>query len=173
MFNKGAKMDEGQIRAVIKTTKEDQHKLLKYYAKQPWSIRIEIMEFRRKVFHMLKERFEGISYAVLDDAALVLSTQTSYVKEENLRKLTLDDMTLEQIQDLSLISMKQFEDKLPTTSPKKDKLVTYWSIVKLFHSNSKSVNHLRMFLESKKGLTVSNTLILDTFYELEGQKWSA
>jgi len=165
-------MGEDKIRNIVKITKEEQHKLLKYYAKQPRSIRIDIMEFRRKVFHMIKERFAGVSLATLDEAALVISTRSTFIKEESLRKLNIEDMTLEQLQNLSMLSMKQFEDKLPTSSPRKDKLITYWSIVKLFKSEGKSVNNLRLFLESNKKFKVSNTLILDTFLELEGKKWS-
>ncbi len=166
-------MEENQmLAAVVKTTKEDQRRLLRYYAKQPWNIRVEIMEFRRKIFHMLKGKFGNVGHAVLDDAALVLASKTTFVKEQKLKKLRFDEMSLEEIQDLSLISLKKFEESLPSSSPTKDRLIRFWAIVKLFYKEGKSVNKLRLYLLKEKKFEVSNTTILDTFRELEGHKWS-
>lgn len=166
-------MDENKILTpIIKTTKDDQRMLLRYYAKQPWEVRVEIMEYRRKVFHMMKQKVGEISLSVIDDAALILATKATYVKEQKLKQLNFETMTLEEVQDLSLISMRQFEDTLPTQTPQRDKLISYWAIVKQFYTAGKSVNKLRLFLQKKKNFEISNTTILNTFLEIEQHKWS-
>ena len=156
-----------KLESMIKVNASDQRFLLRYHSRQPIETRIEAMVLHRKVLHQLKGRYQDTTLGLVSYAALILVVKIIYNREEELSKKRFDEMSLDEIADLSLIRIKKFEERLPSSTPKRNKLIHYWAVVKTLRAEKKSFRFIKAYLYKEYSFDVGHTLIADTWNELE------
>lgn len=158
------------IDQLIKTNAKDQKFLLRYYSKLPLEYRVETTKRHRKILHSFRTSNPEIPIEIISYCSMILAIKTLYSEEKKLSQKLFTDMDMEEIAELSLISIKRFDDKQPSATPKRDKLLGYWAEVILLKKAGKSFRYISKFLLSKHRFKVGHTLIQTTWNELESTK---
>ena len=157
---------QGRIESILKMNEDDQTYLLRYFSKLPIDIRLSVLQRHRTILYRLKESsneyIELISYS-----AQILAIKSFYVEEQKMSAKKFNDMSLEEIRNLSLIKLKKYENKLPTATPQRDKLLHYWSVVKMLKEKGKGSRNISKFLKKEYRFEVSHMLINELWNELE------
>lgn len=155
------------VKRLTKLNDEDQSFLLRYVVRLPLECRIEIMSQHRRILFMLKENNKEMDISNISYVAYILAIKSFYGQEKKLSQKKFDDMSLEEIVNLSLISIKKFENKLPSSTPKRDKLVHYWAVVKVLKQRGMSFRSISKFLKKEYRFEVGHSLVHMTWNELE------
>jgi len=122
-----------QVDKLIKISSKDQTFLLRYFSKLPLSIRLKLEKKKKKIFHSLRESFPQISYDILSYAAHILSIKAHYSFEKKFSTKQFQNMTLDEIRDVSLIQLQKEDEKIYlSTNSKRSKLLHYWAVVKMY-----------------------------------------
>jgi hypothetical protein len=152
---------------LTKTNAKDQSFLLRYYSRLPIEFRVLMMQRHRKLLHTIKSSNTDVPIETISYAAMILSIKTLYSEEKKLSQKRFDDMSMEEIADLSLLHMKKFENRQPSPSPKRDKLIGYWAEVKQLKQMGKGFRYISNYLLTKRKFKVGHTLIQTTWKQLE------
>lgn len=160
------------IDRICKCNREDQDFLIRYFSRQPLTLKINVMERMKKLFHSLKQKFNNIQNDELSYAAIILAIRHVYALDKMFTKKKFEDLTLEEIRDISTIKIEQFEEMtLPSSAPKRDKLLHYWASVKqcrtLPGKKPMSFQKISKYLEKKYHFKVGHNLISEIWRELE------
>lgn len=152
---------------LIKINPEDQSFLIRYWARLPLEYRIAMTKRHRKLLHKIKEQNPDIGLEILSYAALILALKSIYSEEKKLTQKRFDEMSMDEIADLSLLKIKKFDNRLPSPTPKRDKLIHYWAVVKVLRNQKKSFRNIAKYLKAEYRFEVGHTLIQTTWNELE------
>jgi hypothetical protein len=163
-----------QVDKLVKISSEDQDFLLRFFSKLPLSIKLELEKKKKKIFHFLRESSSQIDYEILSYAAHILSIKTHYSFEKKFSTKQFQNMTLNEIKDVSMIQLKREEEKayLSNTS-KRSKLLHYWSVIKLYREKKpKALSFEKISTKLKKhyNFEISHNEISKLWRELEKEK---
>lgn len=160
-----------QIEQIIKCSSEDQDFLLRYFARKTLSLRLEIEKRRKKIFHMLGQETKFTDNNLLSLAALIISIRYFYNLEKKFINKSFDELTLTQIRDLTTLRLKHQHDKQHITkSPKRQKLLHYWAVVKLCRTQKNkpmSFVNISEYLHKNYNFKISHNEIAKTWKEIE------
>lgn len=155
------------LERLIKINENDQRFLFRYLSRLPLEYRIEVMQRHRRLIHKLKEHYSQLEIEMLSYGAMVLAIKTFYNEEKQLSKKRFDDLTLEEIGELTMRQIKTFDQKRLTSSPKRDTLIGYWAEVKTIKKTGKGFRFIAKYLLKKHRFKVGHTLIQTTWNQLE------
>lgn len=160
-----------KLEAILKCSAHDQDFLLRFFSRKTLSERLKIEKMRKVTFHMLKENKKDVENDLLSFAALIMSIRYFYANEKKFVHKTFNELTLEQIRDLTIIKLDRLNDKkYVQKTTKRQKLLHYWSIVKLCRShNNKPMSFIDIsqYLRKNYNFKVSHNLIAQLWKELE------
>jgi hypothetical protein len=158
------------INRLIKTNAKDQSFLLRYFSKLPLEYRVEIANRHRKILHSLRANNSEIVVEIISYCSMILAIKTLYTEEQKLSQKLFTDMSMEEIAELSLISIKRFDNKQASSTPKRDKLIGYWAEVTQLKKAGKGSRYISKYLLSKHRFKIGHTLIQTTWNDLETTK---
>lgn len=122
-----------QVNKLVKISSKDQTFLLRFFSKLPLSIRLELETKKKKIFHFLRESFPQVSYDILSYAAHILSIKAHYSFEKKFSTKQFQNMTLDEIRDVSLIQLQKENEKIYLSrNDKRSKLLHYWAVIKMY-----------------------------------------
>lgn len=160
---------ENLIIRMIKINHVDQTKHINYFSRCPLGIRLVIFELHREVFHRLRETYKvEASFSHISYCALILAIALTRAKDKSLVTKNFQDLTLDDIRDLSSFQVKKFVEKTVKRSYKRDKLTGYWPLVRdLKINHGLSYEKISVFLLKKRKFKVSIASIHKRWHELE------
>lgn len=166
-------IDHKMIEQITKSCREDQDSLLRYYSRIPLALKITTENKRKKIFHSLRQQYTNINNAELSYAALILSLKYLHAIEKSFTSKNLESLTIEEIRDISMVKIiKDYEKSYLRNSPKRDKLLHYWAIVKLCRKQKPkpmSFMKISVHLKKKYNFKVGHNLIAQMWSELESK----
>lgn len=157
------------LERLIKMNEKDQAFLFRYLSRLPLEYRLEIMQRHRRLIHKLKERHSELEVETLSYGAMALAIKTFYNEEKQLSRKRFDDMSLEEIGELTIRQIKKFDQKRYAPSPKREILIGYWAEVKTLKDMKKGFRYIAQYLLKKHRFKVGHTLIQTTWNQLEGE----
>jgi len=160
-----------QIEAILKTSRVDQVFLLKYHSKLPLSIQLELEAKKKKTFHYLRNKYSDINYDLLSYCAHILSIKTHYSFKKKFSTKKFENMSLEEIRDISMINLKIEDEKVYLKAAgKRSKLLHYWAVVKMYRAKKpKALSFEKISTKLKKhyNFTISHNEISKLWRKLE------
>lgn len=160
------------VERMTKVNQIDQTKQISYFSRCPLGIRLEIFEKHRDVFHRLREIYrEEASFSDISYCSLILAIGLIRAKEKALLKKSFGEMSLDEIRDLSSYQVKKFVEKTTKRAEKREKLISYWSLVRdLKINHGLSFEKISMFLLKKRKFKISASYIYECWNELEAKE---
>ena len=163
-----------QIDLILKISSDDQAFLLRYFSKLSLSMKLDLEKKKKKIFHSLRDKFTAINYDALGYASHILAIKYLYGFEKKFTTKQFQDMTLNEIQNLSMIKLQKEEEKeYLKHSIKRNKLLHYWAVVKMYREHKpKPLSFVKISKKLKKhyNFCVSHNTIAVLWRELESAK---
>ena len=160
-----------QVEQITKIGLQDRAFLLRFFSRSPLVIQVAMENRKRKTFHMLKERFSECNNETLAYCAHLLSIKSHYSLLQKLSQKKFEDMNLDEIRDVSMIKLKKENEKeYLKKAPKRQKVLHYWSIVKMMREQKpkpKSFDSIAKYLGKEYNLDVRHNLIAEMWREIE------
>lgn len=164
-------MQHVKIEQITKCNRKDQDFLLRYLSRLPLTLKLDLEIKRKKTFYTLQQRYKDTSNEILSYAALILAVRCMYSYEQKFSSKQFDDMTLEEIRDVSMIKVERsYEKNYMYNSPKRAKLIHYWAVVKHCREHKpKAMSFIKISEHLKKfyNFSVGHNLISEMWRELE------
>ncbi len=141
------------IEIITKQTYESQNQHLRFFARVDLSMKLQILQLQKPLFHKLKSTYTDVDNAVLTLASLILAIAT--VAKE------LDDV------NLNAIKMRGKNQK---TKIKREKVLGYWAIVRTLKlEQSMSFRDISSYFKKYHKFEVSYSTIRELWIELENK----
>ncbi|MGA1932601.1 hypothetical protein ACH5BF_07740 [Arcobacter sp. YIC-464] len=141
------------IDSIKKFNQEAQNKKLRFFAKVDITTKLKILEQQKKIFHQLKNVHKDVDNVSLTYSSLILAIDNFESK--------LDSVNLNAIK---LRSKKQ------RSKIKKEKFLSYFSIVKTLRNNEKmSFRDISVYLKKYHKFEVSYSFIYQIWNEIENR----
>lgn len=158
------------IEQLTKVNLDEQTFLLRYLARSNTETSLKAMLGHRKILFLFKDRYEGYKLELLSYAALILAIKTIYDSRKRVENLNFKDMSLDDIREISLQKTRLFLDKEFTRSkPKREKLLRYWSEVKILREEGASFQAITKYLVQKRHVTCAKSTLHKLWHELENE----
>ena len=143
------------ITKITKMNKETQNKHLRIFAKVDTSTKLQILKEQKNIFHKFKNNYKDIDKSVLTLSSLILAIQNIVNKFDNTK--------------LNIINLQNKIRYRKQT--KKDKLLSYFAIVKTLKKSEKmSYRDIAKYLKKYHKLDVSYSSIYKIYCEIEKNK---
>lgn len=144
--------DEKELQILTKKSFNERKSLLKLFSKLNLSQQKEVFNNQRKIFHKLKNQLSNdIDNSTLAIATLIIATD-EFLKTTN---------------DIKLNIIK-FNNQKVHKNLKKQKLLTFWSVVKeLKEKENMSFRDISKFLRKSHKFEISHSLIYKVWIEIE------
>lgn len=160
-----------KIEDITKCNHDDHNFLLRYLSRLPIFLRVDIEKKRKKTFHFLKEKYPDMQNEVLSYSAHILSIRSQYSTEKNFTSKKFDNLTIDEIRDLSTLKINtSYEKNYLNKSPKRSKLLHYWAIVKECRGKKpKPMSFVKIskHLNKTYNFSIGHNLIAQLWRELE------
>ena len=160
-----------KVEQITKCSQEDQALLLRWLSRQYISQKLNIEKDRKKIFHTLREKYSLKNNDLLSYSALVLSMRVQYSFEKKLSSKNFAGLSIDEIQNISMIRINRLQDTQHTnSSPKRNKLIHYWAVVKMCRSSNikpMSFSNIAKHLKKFYNFEVGHNLISQLWRELE------
>lgn len=141
------------IEIITKQTYESQNQHLRFFARVDLSMKLQILQLQKPLFHKLKSTYTDVDNAVLTLASLILAIN-SVVKETD--KV-----------NLNAVKMRGKNQK---TKIKREKLLGYWAIVKALKlEQNMSFRDISSYFKKYHKFEVSYSTIRELWIELENK----
>lgn len=141
------------IEIITKQTYESQNQHLRFFARVDLSMKLQILQLQKPLFHKLKSTYTDVDNAVLTLASLILAIN-SVVKETD--KV-----------NLNAVKMRGKNQK---TKIKREKVLGYWAIVRTLKlEQSMSFRDISSYFKKYHKFEVSYSTIRELWIELENK----
>jgi len=166
-------MYEKIITQWCKISSDDVEKLLKYFAKQPIEIQIQILKSHRETLFRSKDQMksQSISIEISSFIALILAVKYHYALEKKLTRVKLEELTVEELRDITMLKIKKHDAKY-VHQTKRNKLKHYWSVVKYLKKENKSFRHIALYLKNEHNFIISHSEIHKAWIEIEDYNYT-
>lgn len=155
-----------RIERLVKLNLEDQNFLLRYFARLPLNLRTTVLARHRRTMYSIKQKHPETTNEEASYAGMILALKSLYAQERKLSRKDFKDMSIEEIADLSLMDVKIFESKLPSPTPKRDKVLQHWALIKLLRNEGMSFRKIATYMKRKR-VDVGHSLIHSMWIEFE------
>lgn len=160
--------NEDIITRWCKVSVTDIKTLIRFFSKQPISIQIKILKKHREILFKNKIQMKEHSIAIeaASYIALILAVKYHYALEKKLTTVKFEEMSTEEMRDISMIQLEKFEAKYMQQGIR-DQLKHYWSVVKILKNENKSFRKISAYLEHKYKFKISHSEIFKAWNEIE------
>lgn len=156
---------------LVKMSYEQQKSLLRYFSRCPPDTCIEILQNKQAAFHSLRQNYSNIDKGAIEYCALILSIKDHYDQEQSLRNKSFSGLEIEEIRNISRKKADQFIRKIRKPDPKREKLLTYWAIIRTLKLEQKfSFRQISLFLKRYHRADFAHSTIYKVWNELEETK---
>ncbi len=162
---------EMQVEEIVKINEDEQNALLRTFAKLSTSIRVEIMANHRKLVYKIKQLHRETSISVLSYSSLLLAIQIHKTNQDKANRLNISNLSLDEIRDITSKKAKVFLNKKFRKQTKRERLLSYWAIVKTLKYDEKfSFRKIAIYLKKYHKCDVSYSLIAKIWDNLENKR---
>jgi len=160
------------IQTITKLNDEQQKYHLRFLTRVNIELRIEIFSAHKQLFYELKQnQKENISLSILSYAALILAIKNTMEEFDDTKNLNFDGLTQNEIKKISSKKAKLFLYKQYRVKSKSDKLLDYWSVVKVLKEQEGfSFRQIESYLKKKHKLDVAHVTIYNMWKKFENEK---
>lgn len=157
------------LEQLIKLSQDDQRRHLNYLAKCPIEARLSLFEKQKEVFYPLFQKHKGvINTSDISYAALILAIGVTRSLEKKLTKKSFGDLSLDEIRELSASRAVSFKHSTTKSSPKHEKLMGYWAIIRTLRiDHGYSYKRVAVYLNKKHRFSIAPSTIMKKWKELE------
>lgn len=139
---------------ITKMNQDSQNKMLRLFAKVDITTKLKILDHQKQLFHKLKSSFGDVDNKVLTLSSLILAVE-----------FIIDKL------DVVNINAIRFRAKSNKLKVKKEKLLSYWSIVKeLKEKENLSFREISNYFVKYHKFEVSYSTIYELWNQLENKK---
>ena len=160
------------ISDLTKTDDMKRAKLFRWFARQPAAIQLAAVDFMVRNYHQTKEDPSGLNQAQRYFLGFVRALSNMAAVERASAKKAVDH-DLEPLGGITRIQTERVRAmKKKKQSPKRQRLVALWGLVRELHNDKKqplSFRDIAAFLEKYRNLKISYAYIERIWKELEGQ----
>ena len=147
---------------------ENQNFLLRYFSRLHLDQKLDILNRHRKVLFLRKQQKNNLSINTTSYIALILAIKSYIADEQKLTKKQFDDMTLEEIRELSVHNIKKFKMRKKYAPSKRDKVLGLWSVIKTLREEKISFRDISLYLKKYHKFEIGHSLIHSMWQEMEG-----
>ena len=159
------------VEQITKTNQKDQDFLLRYFSRLPLTLKVELENKKRKLFHMMRESDKSTEKNILSYASFILAIKYHYALEKSFTTKKFHSMSLEEIRSVSTIKLqRQNYKRYLSQNEKRSKLLHYWSVVKIYRTQKPkpvSFQKISELLKKHYHFSVSHNTIALLWRELE------
>lgn len=160
-----------QIEKIVKINEDEQNALLRTFSRLPINGKLEVMSNHRKLLHKLKQMYHEVDISTLSYCALLIALQVHKTNQDKLNRLNISDLSLNEIHKMTSQKAKLFLHKHFRRQTKRERLLSYWAVVKTLKINEKySFRSIEKYLKKYHQLEVSYSMIAKVWNELENKK---
>lgn len=164
--------DEKQldIERLLKISSQQQSALLRYFSRTDSAARIKILGEKIERFHQLRQENGSVEKSVLEYCAFVMTIQKAHDEEQSFRKQSFGGLELDEIRILSHKKADQFIRKIKKLDPKREKLLGYWSVVRMLRVEKNfSFRQISLYLKRYHRASFAHSTIHKLWIELENE----
>ncbi len=159
-----------EIDKILKMNDEEQRSFLRHFSRFSINQRVEILPLHNSIFHKLRQK-HNVPVNILSYIALILAIEVHLNESKSLNKLNINDMSLDEIREISSKKAKVFLEKQLRVKSKRDQLISYWAVVKTLKNNEKySFRLIAAYLKKHHKFEVTYGSIYNLWVELEDNK---
>lgn len=159
-----------EVEKILKINDEEQKSLLRHLPRLSLEQRFEIFPLHNSFLHKLRQK-QNIPLSVLSYAALILAIEVYVDGIKELNKLNITEMSLDEIREISSKKAKVFLAKQYRVQSKREKLISYWSIVVTLRKDEKySFRQISAYLKKYHKFEISYNSIYAAWQKLENNK---
>jgi len=160
-----------KVEEITRTNENERHALVRSFLRLSTDFQIEIMSTHRKLLYKLQQKYQDVEISTLSYSALIIALQINKVNRENLKKLNLSDMSLDEIRDITSKRAKVFLRKKFRKQTKRERLLGYWAIVRTLKNDEKyAFRDIEIYLEKNHQFKVSYSTIAKLWKIIENKK---
>lgn len=154
------------INEILQNEKVEQKKLLNFFARQPQVNKIEIFELHKKMFYILRQKYQNYELAEISYCALIKAIEIAKNETKMLQNKSFGNMSNEEIKNLSEKQIKIFKTSSRRKSVR-EQLIKYLPLVISLRSEQISFRKISDFLLENHNIRVSYCLIYKIIKELK------
>lgn len=140
---------------ITKMNQESQNQKLRLFAKIDITTKLKILDQQKQLFHKFKSIYCDVDNKVLTLASLIISTQE----------------IVEKIDEVNLKAMKLRSNNIKKQNLKREKLLSYWSIVRTLRlEQNMSFRDISNYLVKYHRFQVSYSIVCQLWNEIELKK---
>lgn len=156
---------------IVKINEDEQNALLRAFSRLIVSEKVEVMVNHRKLLHKFKQVNSETSLSILSYSSLIIAVQLYMTNQDKLDKLNISDLTLDQIRDITSKKAKIFLKKQFRKQKKREKLLSYWAIVRTLKNNENyGFRSIELYLKKEHKFQVSYSTIAKLWKQMENKK---
>jgi len=156
------------IERLLKQSQEQQKSTLRYLSRCPPEISIQILANKILIFHKLRQENGDVDKGVLEYCALILSIKSHHDDELSLKSKSFAGIEIDEIRNISRKKANQFIRTIKKPDPKREKLLTYWAIVRTLKLEQNfSFRQITLYLKKYHRFEVVHSTISKLWNELE------
>ena len=141
--------------AITKMNQEAQNQKLRLFVKVDITTKLKILDQQKSIFHKLRGFYSDVDNVILTFSSLILAT------EEVLNK----------IDGVNLKALKLRSNNIKKQNLKREKLLSYWSIVRTLRlEQNMSFRNISNYLKKYHKFEVSYSIIYKTWIQIELKK---
>jgi len=160
------------IEKIVKINDEEEKVVIRSFSRFSSNTKVETMLIHAKLFHKLRQQHKNsIETKILSYLALIMAIQIVVEEYKSINALKLDDMSLDEIREISSKKAKLFLEKKFKIKTKRDKLIDHWAVVRSLKLDEKySFRNIAKYLKKYHRFEVTYGTIHKTWQELENTK---
>lgn len=146
---------------------KDQAFYNRYYARLGANIQTEIFKRHRKILYLFNQKGkEDISIHIISYIAFILAIKSYRVDEQKIANKIFDDLTLDEIQHLSMLKINRYKSKRDKKQTKRSQLIGISSDIATALKNGLSYRDLSHYILKEHGISAKKSTIFSVCKEL-------
>lgn len=140
---------------ITKMNQESQNQKLRLFAKVDITRKLKILDQQKSIFHKLRGFYSDVDNAILTFSSLILAI----------------DLVFKEIDNVNLNALKLRSNNIKKQNLKREKLLSYWSIVRTLRlEQNMSFRDISNYLVKYHRFQVSYSIIYKTWIQIELKK---
>lgn len=156
------------VEKVTKIPEKKQRQLLFLLAKAPTEMRLERFEKHKTVLYRLKQTYVEISPSILSYCALLLVLAMYKNNQEMLQQKNFNDMSMEEILNLSLQRITLFKQSKQRRKQKYDFMLDHWSLIETLVAQEIGYRGISEYLKKYHRFDISYSTIYLIYKQIKG-----
>jgi len=165
------KDEDLEVERILKMNEEEQKVYLRHFSRISVIGKVEIMSVHNILFHKLRQQNSDVIMKILSYCAIILSIEVHINNSKYLQNANINNMTLDEIRDVSSRKAKLFLQKQFRVQSKRDKHVSYWAVIRTLKNDEKySFRQISAYLKKYHKFEVTYSSIYNLWKDLESNQ---